>query len=927
MNSCRVLWMCAAVFLYGCASCKDDPNTKNNGSNNANNGTASCAKADCDANASCDDSSGVAVCTCAPGYQGDGRNCSQVTTACETDADCGAHGRCIADECECDDGYAPDGTTCADADECATNTDDCDERATCINTDGSHACTCEGGYTGDGYTCLDFNECAANAHDCTTEHSECVNVDGGFECGCEAGYTGDGRSCSVLVDCNANPNACDANASCTETPDGTACVCDAGFKGDGATCRQAGFEYLTASVDGTCGVRRDGTVACWGFGTPSSSSAGLIYEIALTRPTPEPSGSTWAHFAGGGGRYCGIREDGAMFCSSGNSMQQVGTDSDWATVAPHNGYGFDAFACAIRRNGTLWCWGENGEGQLGNGTRDSSMDPVQVGTDSDWEHVRAAQEHACATKTDGTFWCWGNGSDGRFGDSVSESLVPTQIGSATDWELPIVGGRFVCGLKTNGRVECSGRIENTGLPTAGDSSTWRAFDINGLAGRWCGVKTDGSLWCQGSNLWGESGSDGPPTSLELQRVGDDTDWRSVVASVAHTCALREDGAAWCFGHNMLGQLGIGNNGIKPTPAQVLQGTSFLDMTLGQAHTCGVSTAGTLHCTGSNLVGLSGHPAEILHVQSMTRVGQSTNWRKVAAGVQHTCAVQGDGTLWCMGFNGGGQVGIGLNVAPAPGPNRVGQASNWTDVESGAIWNVGRTQTGQISFWGLNGTGQHGSGDKEPAYTPTQTGADTWKTASTGGGAGDYGHSCAIRASDDTLWCWGANGQYELGDGTTVESLVPKQIGSAKWTSVDCGSDYTCGIQADGSLWCWGGGLFGKLGIGPNSRAEQPTQVGTDRNWRQISAGVGVTCGVRTDNTLWCWGDATAGQLGNGDPALGVAYTPLRVGTANNWDRVETNHTHTCAIKTDGSLWCWGINRDGQLGTGDAWSAVPREVLD
>ncbi|WP_395845869.1 EGF domain-containing protein [Cystobacter fuscus] len=164
--------------------------------------TGSCAdgSAQCDANALCTETSGSFVCTCKPGYTGDG-------------------------------------TTCTDIDECANNTATCDANATCTNTVGGFTCACKSGYTGDGTTCTDVDECASNTDNCDA-NATCTNTAGSFTCACKVGYSGNGVTCTDINEC-ANPTACAPNETCTNTPGHYTCTpatCDAPKKTCGTAC-------------------------------------------------------------------------------------------------------------------------------------------------------------------------------------------------------------------------------------------------------------------------------------------------------------------------------------------------------------------------------------------------------------------------------------------------------------------------------------------------------------------------------------------------------------------------------------------------------------------------------------------------------------------------------------------------------------------
>jgi len=147
----------------------------------------------------------------------------------------------------------------------------------------------------------------------------------------------------------------------------------------------------------------------------------------------------------------------------------------------------------------------------------------------------------------------------------------------------------------------------------------------------------------------------------------------------------------------------------------------------------------------------------------------------------------------------------------------------------------------------------------------------------------------------------------------VTKKSPVQVGTATtWANVSTGDSHTCGVRTDGTLWCWGYNRLGQLGLGSEAWTfTTPTQVGTATTWASVAAGYAHTCATRTNGSLWCWGDSSAGQLGLGSVAYST--TPAQVGTGTTWASVSTGYAHTCATRTDKSLWCWGDNGYGQVG--------------
>jgi len=325
--------------------------------------------------------------------------------------------------------------------------------------------------------------------------------------------------------------------------------------------------------------------------------------------------------------------------------------------------------CAIS-GGNLYCWGAGLSGQLGNGANSSTNYRVQESTHaSNWASVTAGWDYSCAIKTDGSLYCWGYNSEGQLGtgDSVSRNIPTREASSAGDWASVSAGGYHTCAKKTNGAIWCWGGNDHDQLGTndasyrqkspvqVGTATTWKSLS-NGM---WhsCAIKKDGTLWCWGYGWYGQLGYGSILDKAKPFKVNAATNWALVASGRQHTCAKKKDGSLWCWGDNVTyGQLGIGKKGGQKTrPVKVVTAiTDWNALSLGQYFSCAKRKSGAIYCWGSNGSGQMGLGTEASpKTKPIKSLGSGII---LTTGGSHTCALKSDQTLWCWGSNASGQLG-------------------------------------------------------------------------------------------------------------------------------------------------------------------------------------------------------------------------------------------------------------------------------
>ncbi|MBK9640029.1 MAG: hypothetical protein IPO72_01725 [Saprospiraceae bacterium] len=416
----------------------------------------------------------------------------------------------------------------------------------------------------------------------------------------------------------------------------------------------------------------------------------------------------------------------------------------------------DWHSLGIKKDGTLWAWGYNNFGQLGNGSYDIKYSPTQIGTDSTWLKVVAGFEYSIALKSDGSLWAWGRNLDGQLGigTQLSQS-IPIQIGSDQNWTQAFASGY---------------------------SHT--------LA-----IKTDGSLWAWGENISGQLGNGSNMYQYNLIQIGLNTNWIQVGVSPYSSIGLREDGSLWTWGSDNAGQLGNGkfySDTFQSTPNEIIcpisNSSCWQQIATGDdAHTIAIKNDGTLWAWGNNRLGQLGNGTNV-NQNKPIQIGSESNWMQVlAAGADYSLALRSDGSLWAWGYNEVGQLGDGTNKDKNT-PTRIGADFNWVKLSAGLSHNLAIDVLAQLWVWGSNDGGELGDGSYINKNIPTQLGKDSWWQVATG-----WDHSLAIE-SGGALWSWGYNLYGQLGDGTNITRSTPVRIGSDYWKHITASRNLSLGIK-------------------------------------------------------------------------------------------------------------------------------------
>jgi alpha-tubulin suppressor-like RCC1 family protein len=317
--------------------------------------------------------------------------------------------------------------------------------------------------------------------------------------------------------------------------------------------------------------------------------------------------------------------------------------------------------CALRKSGALACWGNNSDGQLGDGDRVDRPRGVPVAGLSDMSEVGTGLAFSCARKSSGQVMCWGSNEDGQLGDGRgakpgSRSASPVAVKGLTDATQLSLGDSHACALRRTGTVSCWGLggdgqlgavVERSAQPVAVPGTAQTAEVASG-SNHVCARKQNGAVFCWGRNTEGQLGDGASGSKIKPVAVKGLTDATLLVAGGNHTCARRRSGAVVCWGSNGQGQLGDGTTGTyaQRTPVIVVGLTDPTELALGKEHSCARS-GDRVSCWGGNTSGQlgdgrnSGHPKP----SPVTRLDGAVD---LALGTAHTCALQRTGNVTCWG---------------------------------------------------------------------------------------------------------------------------------------------------------------------------------------------------------------------------------------------------------------------------------------
>ena len=916
-----------------------------------------------------------------------------------------------------------DGSVCTDKDTCAVGKCvagaklDCDDKLLC--TDDS--CDPKSG-------CKHANNTAPcdDGDPCTTGEA-CVfgNCGGGDPTVCDDNLACTSESCDPVKGCVYVPNnsACDDDAPCTvDVCDVVKATCTHTAAAEGGSC--GGDNFCHADICGwafavanganhTCAIRNDGTVACWGrndFGQLGNGDSGAN-KLSAT-PAAVKNLSNAVAIAVGIDSTCAIQSGGKVYCwgeNGGNKLQVANYAGVPATTATLIAGIADAVAlsigdkhqCALRATGGVVCWGNNQYAQIGNGAMGGMLAPTDVvdsggpgGLLAGATSVSAAGGATCATLNDSSVRCWGTNYNNQMaqpGGDVAK-LNPTAIAGLGAKNVSL-GGYFGCAIKTAGSVACWGmgtlgqRGDGTLSGVFGDITPSNVAGLTAVAAietganTVCALRTNGTLACWGDNALGQLGDSGGGVSALPHDVLNLSGISQMSVGDGHSCAVSKLNQVSCWGSNSYGQLGNGNSGSGfDTAVPNLVTGNFVNKTqicssdnkCDDNDVCTIDKCDAIKGSCTHVAGNEGGDCGNGHYCASGACKWAT---QIVSGDEHVCALHANGKVACWGRGQNGQLGVGIsgNGQFKTSPTDVPGLSGVVSLSARGDTTCSVSKDGSVRCWGNNDHCQLGNGDASKLLlnVPTQIAG-----LQAVGVAVGYDHSCAWKA-DGTAFCWGEQSNGALGNksnaagvqcalqpvknstginditgvtmmaagepfsaalvgpgmlstfgknvlGTLGQFLPANQIvnvaglaiSTSTITDISAGWRHFCAVGAK-SVLCFGDNGFGQIGGKPQPSSDVAWDIAPGNDLfpkpKSVGAGYQHTCVAGADGSVWCTGLNDNGQLGDG--TVGNSKVVLKINGFSNQVQIAAGRYHTCSLSSTGEVSCWGRNEFGQLGQG------------
>lgn len=641
-----------------------------------------------------------------------------------------------------------------------------------------------------------------------------------------------------------------------------------------------GWKTISGHLRQGCAIASDDQLWCWNITGLNDDFVLNSYDGAA--PRKSKSRIQWKSVATGWNATFLISDTGELYCFGSSSCNElVGADAyssvpmTKVTMPQGATQVVEVFAsqwpdsrrvCVMTTTFDLWCAGRNYFGELGDGTREDHKQFTKIIENTKVLQMSLAEHRTCVLIENGQFWCWGMVSVSNDTLTLSRASA-AQEQSHRVWQTMsqnILSSKY-CGIDAGGAMYCSTNTYGSAdTPIAVDGETgWKS--VQNLFNTTCARAESKHVYCWGDN---DSGALGQGMLREIYRplrvvTASDATWSSIVTSHDTTCATgNESKQRWCSGLVVTKDL----TEKRVSEFSLSDDADWVLSSHNYSSHCGIfrDQPGKIICRTR----IDANNFVLEEKLDIT----PAKFMAIEANYSHQCALSDDRRVWCWGSNHFGESGTEPSDTIVNNPQLIPASSQTT------------SNTGWIDI--SVGTGQ----------------------------------SCAIGA-DNKVFCWGLVNKNK-------HNIPQPVFVDKKWRQLEIdGLGDGCGIDTDSQLWCWGHYMPPADRTMPFSYEPRLVVLNQSSIWIQVDVGLNKACAIDDSRNLWCWGNNTPAGLGNA--TLNIYYDEIvQVPSPNEtlvWQTISVSDS-ACALASDQSLWCWGNNRNGEIGFGTANSDRPLNVV-
>ncbi len=562
----------------------------------------------------------------------------------------------------------------------------------------------------------------------------------------------------------------------------------------------------------------------------------------------------------------------------------------------------------LKSDGTVWTYGDNTYGALGNGTTVSQDDITQVNFENDVKitQIAVGESHTLALDETGAVWAFGRNNYYQLGtDRVLLSSTPIKVkidkrvvkisaGYNQSFAITEDNRLYVWGLNSNGELGV-GTYETQVLPKLIENVN-EVLDVASGRTHTVIVTTKGNVYTTGNNSYSSLTGTEYKRNVFGKAVGLEN-IAYIEAGEYHNAAITVDNALYVWGLNIYGQLGIGNLNTIATPELVKGITEIQEMSLGKSHTQILTKAGDVYVSGINTLGQLGDGTNT-DTQTFKKLDTISDVYEVACGNTYSMAITNDGKVFGWGDYYHGTSAIrtktNSNIPVQVGVNEFLISTNEITIPNKETSKIEIQNSSELNVWNAN--------TMNTAYVYSSINDDV-------ASVDEFGN---ITAKEKGI-TWIKVKEVATGKEQIAVVRVTEE-GSTAYTEVSSGKDFAISLKADGSIWSFGYNSNGELGNNSFVGTNVPESINIIKSYAKIESGDQFTLVLRNDGTVWSFGDNTYGELGTGD--RNICKTPTMVKGLSDIIKIATGANHAVVLDKYGDVFVWGLNDVEQLGLGD-----------